>query len=154
MTSHQTPEKPSQPQSDMKESLINPQESTVLEILKQKFEEGKSYATISVTTFTVYLAINGVLLKYSLDKDIAPAIPIVLSIVGIATSTLYVAVSIFVKFVRDNLARDIDHLNQRLGNPLISKQFSGLSYISISTGTFSFFGLVGWILLLVRFIRR
>lgn len=154
MTSNQKPENPSQPQSDMKQSLITPQESIHLEILKQKFEEGKSYVTISVTAFTVYLAINAALLTYSFQKDIAPAIPIIISIVGIATSALYIAVSIFKKFVRDNLACDIDHLNQRLGKPLVSKQFIGLSYIGVSTGMFSLFGLAGWILLLIRFSRR
>lgn len=154
MTSNKTPEKSSQDRSDTEETLNNPQETTLLEILKQKFEEAKSYATIFVTTFTVYLAINGALLRYSFEKDIAPSIPIILSIVGIATSALYVAVSIFKKFIRDSLARDVDHLNQLLGSPLVSKQFSGLSYVSVSTGTFSFFGLIGWILLLIRFISH
>ena len=139
MTSNKTPEKSSQDRSDTEETLNNPQETTLLEILKQKFEEAKSYATIFVTTFTVYLAINGALLRYSFEKISPPTIPIILSIVGIATSALYVAVSIFKKFIRDSLARDIDHLNQLLGSPLVSKQFSGLSYISVSTGTFSFF---------------
>lgn len=154
MTSHKTPEKSSQGQLGREGFLNNPQENTLLEILKQKFDEAKSYATIFVTTFTVYLAINGALLRYSFEKDIAPTIPIILSIVGIATSALYVAVSIFKKFIRDNLARDIDHLNQLLGSPLVSKQFSGLRYISISIGTFSSFALIGWTLLFIRFINH
>src|SRR5437763_5718392 len=115
---------------------------TDLHILKLKFEEGKSYATIFVTTFTVYLAINAGLLKYSFEPNVVATVPIFLSIVGVATSALYVAVSVFKRSIWHNLARDIDGLNQRLGQPLLSKQFLILRYMSISTGAFSLFGLV------------
>jgi len=125
-----------------------------LQILKLKFEEGKSYATIFVTTFTVYLAINAGLLKYSFEPNVVPTTPLFLSIVGIATSALYVAVSIFKRSIWHNLASDIDSLNERLGRPLISKQFLILRYMSISTGAFSSFAFVGWIILFARFVRR
>jgi len=125
-----------------------------LEILRIKFEEAKSYNTISVTAFTIYLAINGVLLKYAFEKDIAPSLPIVLSIIGVATSTLYIAVALFKNLVRQQLEKDVAHLNESLGCPLVAKQLTGLRYISVGTGSFSVFALVGWFVLLLRFTRN
>jgi hypothetical protein len=133
-----------------------PDEPTHLElqILKLKFEEGKSYATVFVTTFTVYLAINAGLSKYSFEPNVVPTTPLFLSIVGTATSALYVAVSIFKRSIWHNLASDIDGLNKRLGRPLISRRFLILRYMSISTGAFSLFAFMGWIILFARFVRR
>src|SRR5216684_11973 len=85
------------PQSpaDIKNAAPKALDNAPLKILKEKFQEGRLYASLSVTTFTVYLAANGALLKFSLDAQALTITPVVLSIIGAATSVLYLFVSSF-----------------------------------------------------------
>ena len=122
-------------------------EETLRELLSQKLQEVRAYATIAVTAFTVYMAISGVLLKFSLDGTQPGNDRHVLIAAGVMTSAVYLSVCFSYCHVRKSLVRDITHLNLQLGAPLISTQVIGLTYIALSSGTFTALALLGWLYL-------
>lgn len=123
--------------------------SDISNLITAKLSEGQTLAALYVTAFTVYMTISGALLKFTIDaiNNGDAKIKQLLTLVGCVTSAVYLAACIFQWIAGQQLSADIEHLNTQIGNPLGARQVLFLLFISITSGAFTIFALIGWFLL-------
>ncbi len=126
--------------------------SDITSLLIEKLNEGQTLTTLYVTAFTVYISINGALMKFTMDatSDGHTAIKRSLTQIGVATSVVYLLASTFQWIIGQQLSVDIEYLNTQIGSPLDAPQMLVLRFISISAGLFTLCALTGWLFLLRR----
>jgi hypothetical protein len=124
-----------------------------LKLLVQKLDSGADISKLAVTTFTVYLAINGVLLKFATDAaaKTPPDRKAVLAfcVAGVGASLVYLLACYFKRRLRQATNDDIAALTAVLAVPLVSDQMLMLKYIGIATTVFTCLALSGWMYLLL-----
>ncbi len=128
-------------------------EETLRQILCQKLEEGRGLAAQFFTIFTLFMVMNGVLLKAWSDSspDHTERQWLIASL-GLALVIISLVTSRFPYKVRRDLISDINRLNNLLGRPLESEQLTLPKYIVLSSQYFASSVGVLWFILLVRLV--
>ncbi|MBA1341966.1 MAG: hypothetical protein C5S40_07470 [ANME-2 cluster archaeon] len=96
-------------------------------------------------TLIIYLAIIGVILKFTLDDSANLEFKQALFGMGIITSIAMLTTCICGEKIRRSIVDEIQSLNEMLGSPLISCELIHLKYSSMSIFIFVVFVIIGFV---------
>src|SRR5947199_5217334 len=122
-------------------------DTTVIELLKARLEEGKelhkSYTQVSI----VYLGINSILAALAFKDALQRAW--LFELLGIFTAIFFLFVCKMEYRIRGVLESDVAQLNDRLGRPLSYTNFPVLTYGAKASFAWALFALLCWTAVLV-----
>lgn len=117
-------------------TTVEPSPDVLVQLLCQKLEEARALAIQLFTIFTLFMAMNGVLLKAWADQCNSER-KCLLAILGLVLAILALGTSYFPRKIHSELVSDIQHLNIELGRPLVSEQAAFARSIEISSRLFA-----------------
>jgi len=123
---------------------------TQRELLKEKLTEGRTILTIIVTSFSIFLAVNAILLKFGFDSNVNGLAKPVMFIAGLLTSLIYLVACLFMWLIRKSMLKDlilINKMSDTLDFPMHS-QLTPLKFVTITITLWTSTAILGWLVLL------
>lgn len=121
----------------------------IVELLKQKSQEGHEILAQYIRAFIVFVTITGGLIKFAFDVNSTPLLRKLLIIFGIALSVNGMIVCIFGEKLRRTIVLEIKNLNGKLSFPLVSTELLHIKYTVIAAFLFVCLVFSSWIYLLL-----
>jgi hypothetical protein len=126
-----------------------PEVDDIRTLLKDRLQEGNSLLGHYIKSFTVYLAVTAVLLKFALDTGVTAEMRYAMSIFGLAISILGVGVCALGEHLRRAVLADIRTLSAHLALPMLSSTLAPLRNTVVVATLFVASVIAGWIYLLL-----
>lgn len=119
-----------------------------LELLKLKSKEAEVFTNNGMRTITLFLAVTGALLKFSLDANSTTDLRLVLSVMGLVTSFLLLLASYVATKHRQLLRNELNELRQSLLGDCSEERLTGILNLIIGAFGLAVAAVISWILVL------
>ena len=115
----------------------------LLELLKQKCQEGHDMLSQYLRAFAIYVAIIGILVKFALDQGASAELRNTLLMAGIFISIVALYTCLLGHKIRISISSEIQNLNDKLNNPLLLTDLNHLKFTVIIALSFVVIVIIG-----------
>jgi hypothetical protein len=117
-----------------------------IEMLKIKSKEAEIFTNNGMRTIALFLAVTGALLKFALDAHATEDLRLVLSVMGLVTSSLLLLASLVAAKHRQLLKHELDELRLALLGDCAEERLTGILNLIIGALGLAVAALISWIL--------